>query len=249
MIKIGLIGHPIRHSLSPRIHQLWLSLYGMDGVYTLLEGKTLTKPDLGRYIQDGFCGFNITMPFKTAVIPFVDFPDELAHTIGAINTIRATKNGTEGTNTDALAIYSLLKDCPPFDRVVILGTGGAARATAWACAQRGDLEIKMLMRDVIYSGDGLEKECQGATLFVNATPIGMHTEGGGLGFNLPQSISPKCLVVDWVYFPKETNLLIEAKKRNLRCVSGLELFVAQAQESFYYWFSIRPDTASLTGVF
>lgn len=260
MKRAFVIGHPIKHSRSPLIHGIWLKAYGIDGSYEAIDVDTAGLPALFERLRSGaFVGGNVTIPLKEAVFALCDSVDPLARTIGAVNTLVAKDGKVHGFNTDFTGFLGNLDQKAPgwsdgFDRAIVLGAGGAARAVLVALKQRGIGSIHLLNR-TSERARALAGELGGpiragsleefgalapeAGLVVNTTSIGMHgTRFDVLALDrLPKS----AIVTDIVYVPLETPLLADARACGLRVVDGLGMLLHQAVPGFEAWFGVRPE--------
>ena len=226
----GLLGEKLGHSYSPQIHgQL------ADYEYRLFEKQ---PEDLEGFLKNGdFTGLNVTIPYKKAVIPFLSELSPIAARLGAVNTIVRRPDGSLiGHNTDYFGFKSMvaqsgLKICGK--KVLVLGSGGASN-TAVAVLEELGGEVIVISRSSEDNYSNLQKHAN-ASVIVNATPVGMYPNVG---------ISPVCLgqfpalegVLDIVYNPARTHLLIDAERRGLVAMNGLWMLVAQAKESAE-WFT------------
>jgi shikimate dehydrogenase len=253
MMKLGLIGEVLGHSLSPDIHREILNYTGTSGTYELIEipkdQLTSRIPELIRTMD----GFNVTIPYKVDVIPFLSRIDEPAQRIGAINTVVIRDDRTAGYNTDYEGFRDTLRlfDMPvKGKKTAVMGTGGASRAVIRCLADEGASDIRVVSRHPekaapdyqaflsacgasLITYDQLENEGEGA-LLVNATPCGMfpHTEGMPVS---AETISRFTSAVDLIYNPKETRFLKTAREAGCRAASGLYMLVIQAMASEEYW--------------
>ena len=256
MRRAGVIGWPVGHSLSPRIHRFWLSELGIEGRYEAV----VVPPDwLGDTLESfraaGWRGFNVTVPHKEAIIPLLDGVDPVAQAIGAVNTVVAVGDGAfEGRNTDAPGfIASLRANCTiAQDRpAVVLGAGGAARAILAALSGAGLREIRLVNRDRTRAeslaqsfpavvGDWADRGrlLEGAGLLINATSLGMAGQPE-LEIDLAR-LPATAIVTDIVYRPLRTHLLIAADQRGNPVVDGLGMLLYQAVEGFAAWFGETP---------
>lgn len=244
----GVIGWPVAHSKSPRIHRFWLEKLGIDGDY----GRFPVHPDgLSTAIRAlpalGLRGINVTVPHKLAVIDHIDRLSPAAKAVGAVNTVVVEADGTLfGTNTDVDGIVEPLRTAGLQGRkVVIAGTGGAARAALAAMQALETGEITLLARDfakaeallaamnitnarvllfekVALAGD--------SALFFNATTLGM-TGQPPMPVDMA-GFSPTMTVFDAVYAPLETSLLVAAKALGMPVIDGLAMLVGQAATAF-----------------
>ncbi|MFZ4540942.1 MAG: shikimate dehydrogenase [Rickettsiales bacterium] len=256
----GLIGFPVSHSLSPRIHEYWITKHMLSVTYKLF---TTPPPRLRQTMlhmrKKNVAGVNITIPHKQVVMEYLDNIDEVATRVGAVNTV-INKNGSFiGSNTDVYGFITNLREAVGaidsskyLKNVVILGAGGATRAIIVALKDAGAQAITLTNR----SADkalALAEEFQithlpwevrhealaEASLLVNSTSLGMQ---GHPGLDIDLSGLPKdALVHDIVYAPLETELLRAAKARGNVVVDGLGMLLYQAQKAFELWHGILPE--------
>ncbi len=256
------IGHPIAHSRSPKIHGHWLKSYGLAGSYEAID---VAPGDLAGFIaalrENGFRGGNVTIPHKEAVFELVDRIDTAAERIGAVNTLWFGDGRLWGGNTDAHGFAANLDEHAPGwaanGPAVVLGAGGAARAIIYALKERGVRDIRILNRTLERAGDLRDRFGKGisahrleaagelladAGLLVNTTALGMH---GNEGLPAdPAALPDKAIVTDIVYVPLETPLLAAARARGLACVDGLGMLLHQAVPGFERWFGKRPEVTA-----
>jgi shikimate dehydrogenase len=258
------IGHPIAHSRSPRIHGHWLSRYGIDGSYEAIDVAPDEMPAFfGRIRAGEFVGGNVTVPLKELAFELCDSHDLDTVGIGATNTISTylSSDGItlHGDNTDYYGFTANLDAALPgwkegMQSAIVLGAGGAARGVVSALAVSGIPAIHILNRTA-EKAVALARElpgplhghklgefatlAPGAGLLVNATTVGMH----GTAFeNLPLELLPEtAIVTDIVYVPLATPLLAAARARGLRTVDGLGMLLHQAVPGFEAWFGVRPE--------
>ena len=263
-IKCALIGHPVGHSRSPAIHNHWIAQYGLRGQYEAHEvPPERLKESLLRLIDEGYTGFNVTIPHKQAVMALCDEVDATVRAIGAVNTIKVGDDRRlYGYNTDAFGFIENVRQCAPgFDfgigAALVLGAGGAARAVAYGLQQAGTPDIRIanrtrerteeLARDFgahVIDWAKREDAAKDATLLVNTTSLGMKGQPP-LEFNVAV-LPERTLVTDIVYNPLETKLLRDAAARGLKTVGGLGMLLYQAAAAFEIWFGLRPEiTADL----
>lgn len=267
MMKAGVMGWPISHSLSPRVHGYWLKHHGIDGSYEAMAVESERLESALRALpENGFRGVNLTIPHKEAALKLVDYVDPLAQTVGAINTVIVRKDGTlEGRNTDVFGFTENLHAAGfRFDRAynnganppiaTILGAGGAARAVVSALQQMGFSNIRIVNRSIerakqlasemwgniaVFSWDEVDAAVSGTALLVNTTSMGM---AGQPPMRVHIASLPKeAWVTDLVYAPLKTELLINAAAKGLRCVDGLGMLLHQARPAFKAWFGVDPE--------
>ena len=223
-MEFGLLGERLGHSYSPRIHQ---ELGGYD--YRLIE----LRPDqLPAFLKKkDFRGLNVTIPYKQAVIPFLDGLTERAERIGAVNTILRRADGTLlGDNTDYAGFMTLLDRAglrPEGRKCLVLGSGGASH-TAVACLRdRGAREIRVISRRGEDHYGNLDRH-RDAELIVNTTPVGMYPGNGVSPVNLADFPALRG-VADLIYNPLRTALLLQAEESGIPAAGGLGMLVAQAR--------------------
>jgi shikimate dehydrogenase len=255
---VGLIGHPLEHSLSPAMHNAAFQQLGIDYEYVPFEvlPKDLEEALTGLRALH-LKGFNVTVPHKESVIPYLDEVTKIAEDIGAVNTVKIEDDKLIGYNTDGPGFIESLKQDAKFEpkgkKVVILGAGGASRAVAIVLAEAGAKTITLsdvieskakLLSDrlcalfgetayhVLINSPELQKSIEQADLLVNASPIGMYPKVNESP--LPENIklNPKLLVYDLAYNPAETKLLKTAKAAGAKTCSGLGMLVRQGAEAF-----------------
>ena len=256
----GVIGWPVSHSRSPRLHGYWLEKHGIDGAYVPLAVPPERLEDAIRALPAlGFRGANVTVPHKEAAARIVDRIDPVAKRIGAVNTIVVGEDGLlEGRNTDAYGLITNLRQGAPGWRpesgpALVLGAGGAARAVVAALVAAGVPEVRLhnrtaakaeaLARDI---GGPVrvvgEPALSGAALLVNTTTLGM---AGQPPLDLDLAGLPRgAVVTDIVYTPLITPLLAAARARGNPIVDGLGMLLHQAVPGFEAWFGVRPEVTN-----
>jgi len=251
----GVIGWPVSHSLSPRLHGYWLKHYNIEGEY---KAVTVLPDELDLFIKSlpdhGWQGCNITLPHKEAVLPLLDSMDEVAKAIGAVNTIVVENGLLRGTNTDAFGFSENIRPhITGKNKAVMLGAGGAAKAICYALEGLGFKEIIAVNRTKEKSDalaaqfvkvkvgewDKRAELLAGADLLVNTTSLGMT---GKEALDIDLALLPKsALVTDIVYTPLMTPLLEAAKARGNPVVDGLGMLLYQAVPGFEAWFGVKPE--------
>lgn len=232
-MKCGLLGAKLGHSFSPQIHR-----HLGDYSYDLLEK---CEESLSDFIKlSDYSGLNVTIPYKTTVIPYCDELTPVAKRLGAVNTIVRQQNGKMiGHNTDYFGFATMLRSsglAVSGKKVLVLGTGGTSK-TAAAVLNDHDAQVVIVSRsgENNYTNLHLHKD---AAVIVNTTPVGMFPKNGVTPLSL--DIFPKLEgVLDVIYNPARTQLLLDAEKRGLVAVNGLLMLVAQAKESAE-WFTGAP---------
>lgn len=249
----GVIGDPVRHSLSPAIHNAAFRALDLDWVYVafpVASGEAASAVSAMRTL--GISGLNVTMPHKHDVLPALDHLSPTAATLQAVNTVHRRGDVLHGENTDGVGFVDALAHDEGFDargtRVVVLGAGGAARAVVLALAGAGAADIAVVNRTAARADQaaalapagvgrsGGEHDVAEADLVVNATPVGMQGTATAEALPLdPKLLRPGQLVVDLVYSPLRTPLLAAAKERGAIPVTGLGMLIHQAAHAFRLW--------------
>ena len=254
----GVIGWPVGHSRSPRLHGYWLEQYAIDGAYVPLAVAPDRFDEALKGLQAaGFRGVNVTVPHKEAAFRACDTIDPDAERIGAVNTIMFSDNGlVQGSNTDAFGFIENIRQVIawPGGVAVVLGAGGAARAVCVALIDAGATEIRLINRtrsraerlsmefgEVIRVEDWENRSDaqSSASLLVNTTSLGM-TGQPPLDLDL-DALPTSAIVNDIVYTPLETPLLKLARKRGNIPVDGLGMLLHQARPGFEAWFGTAPQ--------
>lgn len=248
----GIIGNPVRHSLSPIIHNGVFQRLGLKAVYLAFEVHDLKKAVEGMRSL-GILGLSVTIPFKTEVIPFLDELDETAEQIQAVNTLQNKGGKIIGFNTDCSGAIEALKEKNhlPRKKVFLLGAGGAARAIGFGLKKEG-CEIFIFNRSP-EKGEKLAREL-GAIylpefpagkelipeLIINATSVGMAPLNNQSPFPV-NLLEEGMVVMDIVYHPWRTKLLGAAEARGCQTINGLEMLARQAAAQTKIWTGYRPD--------
>jgi len=259
-IKTGLIGHPVGHSLSPVIHGYWIEKYGLTGSYEPLDVLPEDLPArLPVLLEQGYSGFNLTLPHKELVLPLCDSMDDVARHIGAVNTLVYQDGQLHGSNSDMFGYIEDIKTQHPafdFDAApcVVLGAGGASRAIIAGLMLEGASEIRVINRTrekaeklaadfgdtlKVYDWDDRDNCFEGAGLLVNATSLGMSGKPP-LEITL-ESLPETALVSDIVYNPLYTDLLRAAQRRGNPVNTGIGMLLHQARPGFELWHGVLPD--------
>ncbi len=256
----GVMGWPVAHSRSPRLHGFWLDWYQIDGAYVPLAVRPERVVEAVRALPLlGFAGCNLTVPHKELVLAALDAVDPLARRIGAVNTVVVGPDGRlEGFNTDAFGFIESLREAVPEWRAdagpaTIIGAGGAVRAIIVALQDAGVPEIRVVNRTraraeglaadlgsvTVVDWDDRAAALGGTALLVNGTTQGMSGEAA-LDLDL-RHLPVRALVADIVYVPLVTPLLAAAAARGNPTVDGLGMLLHQARPGFERWFGQAPQ--------
>ncbi len=257
----GVMGWPVGHSRSPRLHGYWLARYGIRGAYVPLPVKPENLEQALRALPVlGFAGCNLTVPLKERALAILDAVDPEARRIGSVNTVIVRDDGTLfGQSTDGFGFIENLRDRAPQWRpgagpVAILGAGGSARAVAAALHRAGETEIRIINRTldrartlvselggplIACGWDERQDAIRDCHLLVNTTTQGMVGEP-------PLDIAPiglaaGAIVSDIVYVPLETPLLAAARAAGYHPVDGIGMLLHQARPGFEAWFGVAPE--------
>ncbi|WP_455480744.1 shikimate dehydrogenase [Bartonella sp. B12(2025)] len=257
------VGYPIHHSKSPKIHNFWLKKYNLQGEYLAQEIISEEFRDFFVSIKKrGFCGGNVTLPYKQEAFHLASHKDDVATMIGAVNTLWYEGDKLCATNSDAYGFSANLDEFFPDwvkETAVVFGAGGAARAVLYTLKKRGFERIYLLNRTKQRADDLAEyfgkpvkvhdwyctdEILYQADLIVNTTSVGMtnpHEKKNVFPFCDFHKTKTTALVTDIVYTPLITPFLQQAKTHGLRTVDGLGMLLHQAVFGFERWFGIRPQ--------
>ena len=255
----GIMGWPVGHSLSPRLHRHWFEAHGIDGAYVpLAVAPERLETALRALPALGFAGCNVTIPHKERAFALVDAHDDAALAMGAVNTVLVQDDGRlYGRNTDGLGFLAHLRATLPDlrlegARALVLGTGGAARAIGRVLLEAGVEPLLLANRtearahalaDFLGGGEVVawerrEAALEGVDLLVNATSLGMAGQPP-LALDLA-ALPAHAAVDDIVYRPTETDLLKAARARGNSVVDGLGMLLHQAVPGFAHWGGVTP---------
>jgi shikimate dehydrogenase len=254
----GVAGAPVRHSLSPLLHNAWLKAAGIDGIYVAFAPPQDGFPAFAEGLRRGaVAGINVTIPFKEEALAAADVSSDLARAAGAANLLLFHPDGRiEARNTDGEGLLGALASQtqgfdPTSGPALVLGAGGAARGAVAALLNAGAPHVDICNRTLargellaeafgprVRAWDSPDVPARDAALIVNATSLGL---GGGPGPHLVwDSLSKTTVVMDMVYKPLRTRFLAEAEARGMPTVDGLEMLIRQAIPSFEALFDASP---------
>ncbi len=241
----GLIGQSLSHSFSKEYFtKKFTALHLSEYVYELWELRDLQNIRGFIESKENVAGFNITIPYKTEIIKYLDIISEEVQEINACNCVHIKNNQWIGYNTDWWGFYKMIENKLEKHHLsaMILGTGGAAKAVAYALEKSGISYVYVSRQKKIFSNVAvltydelvLEHFIE-HTLIVNTTPVGMYPNVNELPSIPIDFINEKHFVIDLIYNPEKTRLLKEAQKRGARILNGLEMLYLQAEKSWYIW--------------
>lgn len=260
----AVIGDPIGQSMSPMMHDQWFEENELDKTYIPIH---VSEDELEATVTSlrklGCSGWNVTVPHKSAIIPFLDELDPAAKLMNAVNTVKVDENGSlKGFNTDGegfvRSIEEAYGDSCKSEKVLIIGAGGAARGIAYALYALGYGPIVFTNRTIEKAtvlADGLEgasvlslQEAESSLsqfgLIVQTTSVGMNFAQSGLPLD-PKNVRENAVVADIIYNPLETAFLTQASENGARILNGVGMFVHQGALAFNKWTNCQPDTEKM----
>lgn len=255
----AIIGHPVSHSLSPLMHTTALQALGLQGEYRAVDiESSQLQQRVHELVEQGCAGFNVTIPYKQAIIPLLSKTDEEATAIGAVNTVVVRNGSLHGYNTDVYGVWKSLE--PLAERMrgknaVLLGAGGGARAVVRCLSkylqpssltivtrtlERGQVLARLFeasgtVRVVPFHHHALTQLLRDASLIVNATPVGMTPNVSGSPLPPTTRFHRDQIVFDLIYTPPQTTLLKSAASAGATTLSGLEMLIHQGAKAFELW--------------
>lgn len=248
-----LLGHNIGYSLSPHLHGLIARAAGLDIEYTLTDVSLAALPAAVERLKLSADGFNVTKPYKLAILPYLSETNKGAQKIGAVNTVTVCDGEMRGDNTDAIGFRGALDMCgfelTPDTKVLVLGAGGAARSAVYAlsglcrvvlCNRSFERarELAACYPDADIQSVDTDKVGGGYDYIVNATTLGLNGE-----MSLPESADLFGVrgVYDMIYAPAETPLMARARKAGVKADNGLSMLVLQAVAAQHIWNGVSLD--------
>lgn len=273
MIKLGIIGYPLGHSLSKVMHEAVMKELGIDGVYEIME----THPeDLIQQVKEikrhGYTGFNVTIPFKVPMTMMIDEFDEFSNLAGCVNTVKVLEDRTlKGYNTDIYGFKAAILDeqqkLIKGKKAAIIGTGGAARAAAIGLCDIGVKEIDFYTRNIVNASPMVNflreqfpdvtftskqvqqmRDFSDVVILVNASPIGMRGQSMDLTpveADVLKTMRFGAIVYDIIYNPRKTILLQNASALGLQTIDGCEMLIHQGARAFEIWTGRKPNISTM----
>ncbi|SEP91301.1 shikimate dehydrogenase [Piscibacillus halophilus] len=269
MYHFGLVGHPVNHSQSPSIHQEFLKFINVEGTYELYDVK---EDELEALIRDlkrsGIDGFNVTVPYKEKVIPYLDHLDEQAKKLKSVNTIKRNGNQLIGYNTDGVGFCESLKQASPSfyeqlnkKSVLLLGAGGAAKGIYYSLQTRDPLRLDVANRTQLKAQEitsSYTNSCsltlQEAERYLNQYDLVIQTTTVGMVPNESEQIislhnlAKDTIVCDIVYKPMWTRFLVDGQKQGGQLLFGEEMLWHQAAKAFKIWTGYSVEKSIKTNI-
>ena len=273
MIKLGILGYPLGHSLSKVMHEAVMKELGMEGVYEIME----THPeDLIQQVKEikrhGYTGFNVTIPFKVPMTMMIDEFDEFSNLAGCVNTVKVLPDRTlKGYNTDIYGFKAAILDEQQKlirgKKAAIIGTGGAARAAAIGLCDIGVKEIDFYTRNIVNASPMVNflreqfpevtftskqvqqmRDFSDVVILINASPIGMRGQSMDLtpvDTDVLKTMRFGAIVYDIIYNPRKTILLQNAAALGLQTIDGCEMLIHQGAKAFEIWTGKKPNISTM----
>ena len=260
MKKYSIIGEPVTHSLSPKLHNYWFKKYKIDAEYSLLPiAEDEIKNVIDKIRSEEIGGINVTLPYKKKVIPFLDKLVNDAKDTNSVNTIyKNDKNEIIGDNTDVFGFQSgYLKELEQASfknrKVLVIGAGGVSPSIILALEKSKIKEISLINRTLeksillqkqfskiqIIEWVKLESIFENYDIIINATSLGLKNNKQ---FDIKfKKFKSSMIYIDTVYNPLETVMIKNLKNYNIRSFNGLDMFLYQGQKSFYLWNKLSPE--------
>ena len=256
--KFGIIGKPIKHSLSPLLHKYWFKKYNIDADYEIIEADDKELPEIIRKIkQEEYVGINVTLPFKQKIINHIDKIVNDAEYTGSVNTVLLDNNkAVIGENTDVYGLQAAyLKEIENNlnKKALIIGAGGVSPSVILSIKKSGIKKISITNRTAekciflkkkfnflsIISWEDLRSEIKNFDIIVNATSLGLKN-GDDFNFNFSDT-KKEVIYIDTIYNPLETKTVRYLKDEGRKVFNGLDMFIYQGQKSFYLWNKVNPE--------
>ena len=256
--KFGIIGNPIKHSLSPVLHEYWFKKYNINADYSIIEASDKDLPQIIDKVKQGyFSGINVTLPFKQKIINHVDKVVNDAELTGSVNTVFLNNNKTViGENTDVYglqAAYLKEIDYSSNKKALVIGAGGVSPSVISSIKKSGIKNIYITNRTnekciflkkkfnflTIISWNDLKSEIKNFDIIINATSLGLKN-GDDFNFNFSNT-KDEAIYIDTIYNPLETRIFKYLKEEGRKVFNGLDMFIYQGQKSFYLWNKINPE--------
>ncbi len=255
--KFGIIGNPIKHSLSPILHNYWFDKYGLDASYSIIEMKDENLKNIINKIRNReLTGINVTLPYKQKIISEIDQIVNDAELTGSVNTIFLDNEKIIGENTDVFglqAAYLKEIDNSTPKKTLVIGAGGVSPSVILSLQKSGINKVSITNRTNekciflkkkfnflnILPWNNLENEIKNFDIIINATSLGLK-DGEDFEFNF-SGTKKEVIFIDTIYNPLQTKTYKFLKEEEKKVFNGLDMFIYQGQKSFYLWNKINPE--------
>ena len=256
--KFGIIGNPIKHSLSPTLHNYWFRKYGIDADYSIIDVEENGLPGVIDMVRNkDLFGINITLPFKQKIVPLLDILVNDAQITSSVNTVYLNDKGLlVGENSDVFGLQAAyLKEVDKISKkkALVMGAGGVSPSVILSLQKSGVRDISIINRTLekcmflkkkfnnltIIEWSKIKDEVKNFDIIINATSLGLKNgEDFDFDFDL---VKQSLIYIDTIYNPLETKTLKNLKDKDIKVFNGLEMFIYQGQKSFYLWNKINPE--------
>ena len=256
--KFGIIGNPIKHSLSPILHNYWFDKYKIDAKYSIIETQDDNFSSIISDLKNGkISGINITLPYKQKIVPHLDILVNDAEITSSVNTLYLNNNGElVGDNTDVFglqAAYLKEFDNAELKKALIIGAGGVSPSIILSLIKSGIKNISITNRTNekciflknkfkilnIVDWKLIKEEIKKYDILINATSLGLKN-GEDFDFNF-ENTKKNLIYIDTIYNPLETRTLKYLREKDVKVFNGLDMFIYQGQKSFYLWNKVNPE--------
>ena len=256
--KFGIIGNPIKHSLSPTLHNYWFKKYEIDADYSIIDVEENGLPGVIDMIRNkDLFGINITLPFKQKIVPYLDILVNDAQITSSVNTVYLNdKDLLVGENSDVFGLQAAyLKEVDNISKkkALVMGAGGVSPSVILSLQKSGVRDISIINRTLekcmflkkkfnnltIIEWPKIKDEVKNFDIIINATSLGLKN-GEDFDFDF-DSVKQSLIYIDTIYNPLETKTLKNLKDKDIKVFNGLEMFIYQGQKSFYLWNKINPE--------
>ena len=257
--KFGIIGNPIKHSLSPVLHNYWFEKYKIDADYSIIQVEESGLGEIVKKIKNkDLFGINITLPYKQKIVPHLDILVNDAEITSSVNTLYLdNKQGKiVGENTDVFglqAAYLKEVDNASKKKALVIGAGGVSPSVLFSLQKSGVKQIFITNRTMekcffmkkkfkylnIIDWSELREEIKHFDIIINATSLGLKN-GNDFSFDFDNT-KENLIYIDTIYNPLETRTLKFLKEKNIKVFNGLEMFIYQGQKAFYLWNKVNPE--------
>ncbi len=256
--KFGIIGNPIKHSLSPVLHKYWFNKYNIDADYTIIEANDKELPEIIKKVKLGdYAGINVTLPFKQQIINHIDKVVNDAELAGSVNTIFLNNDKIViGENTDVYGLQAAyLKEIENSSnkKALVIGAGGVSPSVILSIKKSGIKNISITNRTNekcfflkkkfpflnIIQWQELSSAIKNFDIIINATSLGLKN-GNEFNFNFVNTKN-EVVYIDTIYNPLETKTFKYLRNEGRKVFNGLDMFIYQGQKSFYLWNKVNPE--------